>query len=345
MIFLEKKGYPLEMHGQRVGWANISQDESNNTYCHVVVASVGEEGARYGYNVSFTPSLEYHNLPKAHDEGFIAVSALSLELSKKANTKASYLSSLNDVDEITPLLHNGASPYPIEDNVKKWSNNGSSLLETIKAELGASGHSRYYPIIYYALNLSIGLDEQLQTAGSDHSDTQSLLLPDLSMRSQTSQEMFDADRTASILATILQIDDETRVKISGLPMTSSEEFVADYLKSRYQVSSQEQEFSYVISKMITSNCIFNDPTIASSFRLSDLRHWSHTMPTRHCGETKKLKNDFSNVYSVVEQEIKEVSDRLKAIERGAAILAMLKRAEEGTVVTRFVKQKQFALDV
>lgn len=341
-MYLENKSYPLEMAGSRVGWTYVSQKDVDRTTANIVVASVSDEGSRYGYNTYFDLLLNKTAYP--HDEGFIAVSALSVELSKSSKIEEKYLSSFDDVDEITSLLHNGATPSPIKDDAKKWASSGLELLGGLKAGLEEAGLSSHYPAIYYALNLSIGLDEKLEACSSGL-ETKCLLPADLTMRPQTLKELNDAQRMAGIISAILQIDEDTITDLSTHPGELSVSAVHNYLKAKYHVSTLEQEILYVVSNMNASKYIFNDPYIVHRFTLSDLRH-NNAMPTINCYEAQRLKNtDAKEVIPILETAVKEVSDRLKAIERGVAVLGALKQAEESLVRTSFVKQKQFALEL
>ena len=134
------KEYPAELAGERVGWTTTAEITWQRpvVVVNAVVATVGSDGARHGYNER--EGEEERLYSRRCDEGFVAVSGLRVLISREIGIDSSgvFFSTEERKGEGSSILQHGANGYadftPDEES-RLWADNRQEFIDNLNKEL------------------------------------------------------------------------------------------------------------------------------------------------------------------------------------------------------------------
>lgn len=324
------KSFPAEMYGERVGWVSVQVPPGRDDILTVglAVATVSEEGASYGYTV-YDHGEKQHRFPA--DEGFLAVSSLFMILDKDQTSDSStqfYFSSIGGSGKAESIMHTagGYGDLTPNDEDKHWRDNPIDLLDALKEGLQFKNMSRLYPEVYYTINMRIANDKNF---GSNVVDRSRLMIADPKMAEETSKEMAESLRIATLIKDVIDIDKMMAQELTVFSSLQSDEVPEVFAHTRRMVASKEAQARQA-AQAISSRMAVYKPI---GFRPNG-RSWPYMDPEEP-DETKSfgfVLNDLQNrritlANNELEREVSEAAKRLEYAKNGVAMLGALAVAE------------------
>lgn len=325
--------YIPDQAGQQVGWVSVAPKEDVGQFnvrtveVNVGVASVSEKGAKIGYTERIENGEKRQIIFPGDVSGFVAVSALRLEIVRGMSAKEAVtmrpidLAAAKHEREASPKV---ASAREIDDVV--WCENGAMLMGAVKIGLFKQDVGDYYPAVYYGLNTAIGhagVRAYLHQFASP--DQLAPFVADPTMQGITDGQIEAAEAIVENLALIK--DEDSRMKdnltvFSGIPANR----VADvFMGSRYAVHKAEaRAVDIANTKLLLPYYAF----LAAGFRTAG-RTWPYMDATLDFENKKAFGVELAalrkqNVVPAEKELRREIDETTKRLEYTQAAVQMLR---------------------
>jgi hypothetical protein len=329
------KEFAPEQAGERVGWVSVGENSGTNPTVTVdmVVATVGENGARYGYQERLNDQEQPFALPS--EEGFVAISGIFLELSREQGAKQPlqmYYKKEERHRESDGIVQKGASSSPSlvsDEDLKQWADNPAELLGLLKQGLQGYEARDQYPIVYYLLNGMMGHERYHSQSSAHEVDPRQLFVVDKEMADTTSSQASIAARIVAAYGGIKEDDEKMQRGLTVFSDIPADEVPKAFQESRRKVAEKEQFILEIKDDLYGDELVF----IPIGFRPNG-RSWPYMdalgkdEEAAFGRELKALRSENIDLARhEIDRELGEVDLRATYASQGSHVLHLLAMAE------------------
>ena len=330
------KEFAPELAGERVGWVSVQEmpDNSDLVGVNVVVATVGNDGAKHGYHQRDGEAERMYS--SQSDEGFLAVAGLFVMASREDGIHPQggvYFRAEERKGDGRSILLNGGSGYPDlvpNDDGKSWADNGQELIGLLKEGLARKDVEEHYPAVYYLLNGMVGHERYRSRSSTRDTAPQELFVPDKTMIENTKKQTALADSVVTALEAVNTEDEHMKKRLTVFSDIPATEVPDAFMKSRQSVAAHERAILTTLPTMLAEQLVY----LPIGFRPSG-RSWPYmnavakTEEEAFGLELAALRS--SNVRRAnyeLDREASELAHRLEFARQGSHVLRLLALSEQ-----------------
>lgn len=327
------KEFSSELAGQRVGWVAVQEsvDLPDTTFVHVMTATVGDEGAIYGYEpyTHGDTTIKYHS--GSSTNGLSAVASMTIPVNSTMTgideryihvvSANNTISDINILSSSTPGLD--AAVYNSPYNTDNWADSARGIRELLKDRLTAADLMHLYPAIYYAMNMTF-MHELTVPKSPDYSSAD-FSIPDPAMAKQTVAETAKAQEILQQLRAIVLFNDAALSIIKQPDSRPSSDLAECFRASRYYVRRAELDAVNVSESMTAPTGVLRP--------IGSVLTWPYMDPELPGadGFTVELNalesGDIGTVVRAIGRENKAAARRITYAAAGVSVLRLLNQQE------------------
>ncbi len=319
------KEFSAELAGERVGWISVQDApvDPGIKMVNVATATVGESGA----------SLEHYELDGEasyvdNDNGFEAATGVYVPIIVAEGTVA-----MNGIQRhIATETGQGASLIRnnrmgrIDPNEKTWVVGSAELIDTIKTKLREHDLEKYYPYIYYNLNIINALREANNGLAPA---VKNILLPDATMQETTRTQIELARVVRRAMKEISTEDQRMARRLTVFSDIPAAKVPGVFVESRQRVAALEGQMRASTLNMFAASAVYVPTGQGKGGRTWPYMDATESDPEKSYGLELAALEDGSveRVTHELRRETAEAKAREEHVERAIMLLQRLQKRE------------------
>jgi hypothetical protein len=334
--------FPPELAGQRVGWTSVEEAPDNNdlVVVNAVAATVGTDGARHGFIELDNGERRIRFPSNDTSEGFVAVSGLSVTISKERGIhhgNISYAAEGSASGGSWSILENGVSGYtklaPGETQ-KRWVDSTQVFIADLRQGMSKHGVIDHYPVVYYSLNGYMGHEGYRSRDSNPYSEPAELFIPDATMVGETGAQVSVIDTVVRSLEAAKTESENMKRCLTVFSDVPAEDIPNTFRASRRTVAEQERRALGASAQIHAVDLAYLPIGTGQSGRT-----WAYMdalATTEHEAFGRELEallaKDTGRARRELERELSELEARITYARQGRQVMRLLNIAESEQVV-------------